>query len=51
LSHEAINLTKALLIIVGSLVVTVIEGMIGKGWDNLFIPVSAALVARLILSG
>jgi len=50
-SHEAINLTKALLIIVGSLVVTIIEGMIGKGWDNLFIPVSAALVARLILAG
>lgn len=50
-SHETMTLAKTFLIILGSLVVTVVEGMIGKGWDNLFIPISAALVTRLILAG
>lgn len=50
-SHETMSLNKAFLIILGSLAVTVVEGMIGRGWDNLFIPISAALVIKLILAG
>ena len=50
-SHETMTLTKAFFIILGSIAVTVVEGIIGRGWDNLFIPISAGLVARLILAG
>ena len=37
------------LIFVGSVVVTVVEGLSGKGWDNLLVPISTALVLLFIL--
>lgn len=49
-SRETVNLINISLIILGSIAVTVVEGMLGRGWDNLFIPIFAGLVTRLILA-
>jgi hypothetical protein len=43
-------LANILFVILGSLVVTVVEGLFGRGWDNLFIPICAALATKLILA-
>lgn len=47
----AMTPAKACVIFGGSLALTVVEGALGRGWDNLFIPVSAAIVTRMVLSG
>lgn len=47
----ALSPTKVYFIFGGSLVLTVIEGALGRGWDNLFIPISAAIITRTILAG
>ncbi len=50
LSGGGVDLTGVLLVILGSFAVTVVEGLFGRGWDNLFIPICAAFAARLILA-
>jgi len=36
-------------IFVSSIIVTIVEGCSGKGWDNLFVPISTALILLYIL--
>ncbi len=50
-SGTAISPGKACFISFGALALTVVEGVLGRGWDNLFIPVAAAIVTRMILIG
>jgi len=46
---DTIGLPKIFLIALGSLGLTIVEGLFGKGWDNLFIPIFAGLTIYLIL--
>lgn len=48
-SGMTMSLAKVCVILLGSLVLTAVEGALGHGWDNLFIPISAAIVTRMVL--
>ena len=48
-SRNMVSPDQLLFIVLGSVFVTIVEGMFGRGWDNLFIPVSAGLAAQFIL--
>jgi len=50
-SGMVMSLSKVCLILGGALVLTAVEGALGRGWDNLFIPVTAAIITRIILGG
>ncbi len=50
-SGTGISLAKVCMMLVGALAVTAVEGCLGRGWDNLFIPVAAAVVTRMVLLG
>jgi dolichol kinase len=50
-SQQEMNLTKTSYLVLGSLAVTIVEGAFGKGWDNLFVPLSAGFAAQLVLPG
>lgn len=51
LSGTVLSPVKVCMILGGSLALTLIEGALGRGWDNLFIPISAAIITRIILAG
>ncbi len=43
-SDTSLALNKTLLIFGGSLLLTVVEAVFGRGWDNLFIPIFTGLI-------
>ncbi len=48
-SNHALSFDKVLILLGGSFFLTVVEAIFDKGWDNLFIPISAGTVLFFIL--
>lgn len=49
LYQNSIGLSKIFFIALGSLALTLVEGLSGKGWDNLFVTLFGGLIIYLIL--
>ncbi|MEK7274446.1 MAG: hypothetical protein AAB110_04240 [Candidatus Desantisbacteria bacterium] len=46
---NTVGFGKISFVLLGALILSIIEGVSGKGWDNLFIPVSGGIVLYLII--